>query len=250
MLEDGYDRKADQALLLRDWFELSNADNGIGTDTSQLRTTGRIRTRKWTRYELKNVAEAVSELAEDSGGFLFRYVPFIAAGGRVGHRVVMRQVGDNFTPFSLDHAVTCNVTSVSYDSTALVTRVFAVGADNGNGTKLVGIAQSSKLGDRMPSKAGVRTFSDVKTTQTLLDKAMAIRDAGSEPVAIPSLTLYPGAVPTDYVPGDTGSVHADYGYVQLLSSFVVTEVKTDVDANGTEAVSLSLANEGLFRSAD
>ncbi|MEW2406473.1 hypothetical protein [Streptomyces griseoviridis] len=251
VLHDGYNRKADQAHLLRDWYELCNAENGIATDTSRLTTTGRIRSRTWTQYELKNIAEAVQELAEDAGGFNFRYVPYWTDNGRIGNRVLKADQGENVIPFALVHRENCNVTQVSYDSAAMATRVYAVGADNGNGTKLVGIADNEDLAARMPTKHMVQTFSDVKTTETLLDKSAAIRDAGREPVAIPSLTLYPGAFsPTDFVPGDSGAVQADYGYVALLSDFVITERKTDVDVNGTESTSLSLANKELFTSAD
>ncbi|MGW0530665.1 hypothetical protein [Streptomyces sp. NPDC003032] len=251
VLYSGYTRKADQAHLLRDWYEACNTDNGIATDVSRLTTTGRIRSRTWTRYELKNVAEAVQELAEDAGGFNFRYVPYWTPNGRIGNRILKSDRAQNAIPFALVHKENCNVTQVSYDSAAMATHVYAVGADNGNGSKLVGIVENRELQARIPSKAIVQTFGDVKTTQTLFDKAKAIRAAGSEPVAIPSLTLYPGAYsPTEFVPGDFGAVQADHGYVSLLSDFVITERKTDVDANGTELTSLSLANKELFTSAD
>jgi hypothetical protein len=130
----------------------------------------------------------------------------------------------------------------------MATRVYAVGADNGNGTKLVGIADNDL---NMPTKHVVSTFSDVKSTTSLLDKAYAIAAAGRAPVALPALTLYPGAFsPKDFNPGDSGAVQIDSGYVRVLDDFVITERKTDVDVNGTEVTSLSLANKELFASGD
>ncbi|QAY26940.1 minor tail protein [Streptomyces phage Shawty] len=250
VLHDGYSRKADQALLLRDWFELCNGDGGIGTDTSQLRTTGRIRDRAWTQYELKVIAEAINELAEEDGGFIFRYETYWVSPTRIGHRAVMEAVGGSPFPFVLTHRVNCDVTQVGYDSAAMATRVYAVGADNGNGTKLVGIADNFGL-DALPTKHVVQSFSDVKSTQTLIDKAYAIAAAGSAPVAIPTLTLYPGVFdPTSFKPGDSGAVSIDSGYVAVFDDFVVTERKTDIDANGTEVTSLSLANKEVFTSGD
>jgi hypothetical protein len=248
VLHDGYNRTTDQALLLRDWYELCNADGGIDTDTSRLTTTGRIRARTWTKYELKVVADAISELAEEDGGFNFRYETFWRSSTRIGNRALKYGIGESLFPFALTHRVNCDVTQVSYDAAAMATRVYAVGADNGNGTKLVGIADNDL---NMPTKHVVQTFSDVKSTTTLLDKAYAIASAGSAPVAIPTLTLYPGQFnPTDFTPGDTGAVQIDSGYVRVLDDFVVTERKTDVDANGTEVTSLSLANKEVFSSGD
>ncbi|MFF7361076.1 hypothetical protein [Streptomyces sp. NPDC008125] len=248
VLHDGYNRTADQALLLSDWFALCNKDGGIDTDTSKLTTTGRVRARTWTQYELKVVADAISELAEEDGGFNFRYETYWRSATRVGNRALKSGFGGSSFPFVLTHGVNCDVTQVSYDSAAMATRVYAVGADNGNGTKLVGIADNTLS---MPTKHVVSTFSDVKSTTSLLEKAHAIAAAGRAPVAIPTLTLYPSDLsPTAFTPGDSGAVQIDSGYVAVLDDFVVTERRTDVDVNGTEVTSLSLANEELFASGD
>lgn len=248
LLNDGYNRKTDQALLLADWYKLCNDDGGIGTDTSRLTTTGRIRSRTWTQYELKPVAEAISELADEDGGFNFRYETYWRSKTRIGNRVIKTGLGGSPFPFALTHRETCDVTQVSYDAAAMATRVYAVGADNGNGTKLVGIADNALS---MPKKQLAVSFSDVKSTETLLEKARALAYAGSAPIAIPTLTLYPGAFsPADFMPGDAGAVQIDSGYVAVLDDFVVTERRTSVDANGTEVTALSLANKGLFASAD
>ncbi|WP_433858232.1 hypothetical protein [Streptomyces kronopolitis] len=248
VLHDGYNRKTDQALLLSDWFALCNGDGGIDTDVSRLTTTGKIRSRTWTQYELKVVSEAINELAEEDGGFNFRYETFWRSNTRVGNRALKTGKGGNPIPFALTHKANCDVTQVSYDAAAMATRVYAVGADNGNGTKLVGIADNAL---DMPTKHSVTTFSDVKSTEALLVKAYAIASAGRAPVAIPSLTLYPGEFnPLDFIPGDSGGVQVDSGYVAILDDFVITERKTDVDVNGTEVTSLSLANKELFTSGD
>ncbi|MBJ6623632.1 hypothetical protein [Streptomyces sp. DHE17-7] len=201
----------------------------------------------WTQYELKNVAEAISELAED-GGFNVRYETFWASATHIGHRAVM--TAGSLFPFVLTHGENCNVTQVGYDAAAFATRVYAVGADNGNGTKLVGIADNA-LGASVPTKHVVQSFSDVKSTTTLIEKARAIAAAGSTPVAIPTLSLYPDVFSTaDFMPGDSGAVSIDSGYVAVLDDFVVTERRTDIDVNGTEVTALSLANKELFTSGD
>ncbi|CAA07116.1 gp46 [Lomovskayavirus C31] len=232
VLHDGYERKTDQALLLADWYALCNEDGGIGTDTSRLTTSGRVVSRLWTQYELKVVAEAISELAEDDGGFYFRYETYWRSVTQVGNRVLKYTPGSASTPFALTHGVNCDVTQVSYDSAAMATRAYAVGADNGNGTKLVGIADNAL---DMPTKHVVQSFSDVKSTESLISKAYAIATAGAAPVAIPTLTLYPGAFkPSDFVPGASGVVQVDSGYVRVFDDFVITERSTSIDENGTE----------------
>ncbi|MFJ8955624.1 hypothetical protein ACIRO1_36590 [Streptomyces sp. NPDC102381] len=251
VLHDGYTGSKDQASLLSDWYAACNVDGGISTDTSQVRARGQVRTRSWTKYELKPVSDAISELAEDEGGFSFRYETYWVDSTHVGNRVLISDPGGNAMPYPLTHTVNCNVTQVAYDATAMATRVYAVGADNGDGSKLVGIADNATLTGVMPTKHAVQTFSDVKATQPLIDKAAAIALAGRAPIAIPTLTLYPGQYnPTAFHPGDSGPVQVDSGYVRVLDDFVITERKTDVDTNGTEATSLSLANKELFTSAD
>ncbi|MFE2245247.1 hypothetical protein [Streptomyces lavendulae] len=249
-LHDGYSRRGDQAALVKDWVNACNADNGIGTDVAQFANTGRERFRSWTEYELKNVAEAIQQLAEDDGGFNFRYVPYIKPNGYIGNRLLKSERGGIAIPSALVHGGNCDVTQVSYDGAAMATRAYAVGADNGNGTKLVGIKDNLDLASRMPTKYVVASFNDVKYTETLLNKAAAIISAGREPVAIPSLTLYPGVFnPTSFVPGDSGAVQVDYGYVALLDDFVVTERRTNVNVNGMETTTLALANKELFTNA-
>lgn len=239
----------DIASCLKRWLAVGN---GIGTDTSQLQPTGRKRTRSWTRSELKNRAEAVEDLADDIGGFVFRYVPYWADGRtRVGNRLV---IADRPAPSSglvLEHGLNCSVSRVSYDSSALATAAYALGADNGAGEKLAGLATNPALAARMPDKAIVETYQDVKETATLVRKAQAVINAGSAPVAIPQVTLHPGEFgPDQLAPGDVCSVRVDSGYVALLADFVVTERATTVDGNGRETVALALANKELFTSAN
>ncbi|MGY5131279.1 hypothetical protein ACWGJW_02460 [Streptomyces nigrescens] len=250
-LVTGYNRKADQAHLLADWINFANDSGGIGTDTTRLTTTGRNRTRKWTEYEFKNIAEAIEELAEDAGGFNFRYEPYWTQNGRIGHRILKTLRGGDSTPCALVHRENCTVTQVSYDSSVMATNTYAIGADNGNGTKLLGSAANLPLSATMPRKVVVTTFSDVKASPELFDKANAMLSVGSAPIAIPSLTVYPGVCsPADFVPGDSGPVTCEYGYVSLSDDFVVTECKTDVDVNGSESIALSLANKEVFTYGD
>ncbi|MER5638421.1 hypothetical protein ABT095_15850 [Kitasatospora sp. NPDC002227] len=238
----------DIADCLKLWL---NVANGVGTDTSGLKATGRTRTRSWTRSELKSVAEAVEGLADDIGGFNFRYVPYwVDPGKRIGNRFTISDRSGTALGHVLEHRLNCNVTQVTYDSTALATTASALGADNGAGEKLVGVATNTELSSRIPTKRIVETYSDIKETQTLIRKAQATVNSGSAPVAIPSLTLYPGWTPQDFNPGDYCAVRVDAGYVQLLDDFVVTERSTTVDTNGGESISLTLANRGLFSNAN
>ncbi|GAA0660340.1 hypothetical protein GCM10010193_09100 [Kitasatospora atroaurantiaca] len=239
----------DIADILKAWL---NRPNAVGTDLSAVMPTGRKRTRQWTKYELKNVADSVEELADNIGGYNFRYESYwIDRGKTLGNRFLISDRSGSPNPHVLTHRENCNVTSVTYDSTALATTAYAVGADNGAGEKLVGISSNTDLGTRIPTKNIVTTYSDVKETQTLILKAQATVNAGMAPVAIPSLTLYPDMFrPQDFVPGDACTVSADSGYVALSHDFVVTERKTDVDTNGRETIALSLANKELFSNAN
>ncbi|WP_371800888.1 hypothetical protein OHA38_20430 [Streptomyces sp. NBC_01732] len=245
-------KSLEQSNILKAWFSYFNADNGIGTDATGIAATGHLRTTEWTRYELKNAAEAVEELADNIGGFNFRYVPYwVTAGKKVGHRFAISSRTGTAPAHSLTHRANCNVTGVSYDSTALCTVAYATGADKGNGEKLVGIFENASLAARMPEKVMVGSYQDVKETLTLQDKAQATINAGAVPVAIPELTLYPDMFsPLDFVPGDYAAVDVDAGYVALYDEFVVTECATTIDANGTETIKLALASKELWSNAN
>ncbi|MEV0126354.1 hypothetical protein AB0I16_33220 [Streptomyces sp. NPDC050703] len=251
VLEDGYKtRGSDQAFMLRRWLDTCNEDGGIDTDTSAITSAGKQRVRNWTKYEFKVVADAIAELADESGGFHFRYETYWRnkKRTRVGNRFYRFALNEFALPFTLTHRGNCDVTQVSYDAAAMVTHAYAVGADAGNGKKLVGTATNSI---EMPKKQVVTTFSDVKKTSTLTDKARAIAEAGRSPVAIPALNLYPGVFrPADFIVGTAGFVKVDAGYVRVNGEYVLTERKTDVDENGTEVTALSLANREVFISGD
>lgn len=241
----------DQGALLRRWLDVFGV-SGITVDTSQIPDTGHTRSVRWTRYEGKAVGEAIEELADDPDGFNFRYVPYwVRERVTAGIRFLISPLGGSPVPHSLTHRVNCNVTRVSYDVAAMATSVYAFGANNGAGETLLGAAHNNPLEDVIPRKNIVLSHPDVKTTQTLLNRAAAALTAGSEPVAIPALTLYPDTfAPAEFVPGDTVYVSVDSGYVALQDDFVITERRVDIDTNGRETISLSLANKELFNIAN
>ncbi|WP_216677823.1 hypothetical protein [Streptomyces sp. MNP-20] len=245
-------RNTEQTRMIKDWFAYFNTENGIGTDTSMVRPTAHKRTRVWTRYELKNGAEAIEELADTIHGFNFRYEAYWKTPGRqIGHRLLVADRAGVPTSHRLTHRANCDVTRVGYDSTALCTQAFAMGSDPGNGGRLVAGKVNRALRDRMPDRLKVNTYGDVKETQTLFDMATATLNAGAVPVAIPELTLYPGLFsPADFVPGEYAAIQVDAGYVALYDEFVVTECATAVDVNGTETISLALASKDVFTNAD
>ncbi|MFJ9646724.1 hypothetical protein [Streptomyces sp. NPDC101206] len=252
-LVNGYAAKSvEQTAIVKDWIAAANADNGINTAVDTIQPTGNVRSAVWTRYELKNVAEAIEELADNIGGFRFAYVPYwLTPGKRVGHRLALTKRGAVTSPHVLTHRVTCDVTTVSYDSTALCTVAYATGADNGAGEKVVGIFENRALAARMPERVMVGAYQDVKETATLTGKAQATINAGAVPVAIPELTLYPGMfTPNDFTPGDFVAVQVDAGYVALFDEFAVTECTTAVDVNGNESVRLALASKELWSNAN
>ncbi|QBZ73385.1 minor tail protein [Streptomyces phage Heather] len=246
----GYDSKGkiDQAMLLQAWIGYANDNGGIGTDTSRLTTTGRVRSRAWGFPEFKNIAEAINELADEDGGFDFRYSTFERSNGTYGSRILKSARLENAIPSALVHRENCNVTQVGYDGSKLATRAYAFGADLGTGVK----PYASSTNDLdTPALTQVVTYSDLKATGDLVPKAGAVAAMGRQVIGIPTLTLYPGVFePSGFLPGSVGTVQADSGYVRLLEDFVLTERRVDVDVNGTESVALSLASKEVFTSGD
>jgi hypothetical protein len=247
----GYKGTKDQAQLLRDWYAYANDNGGIGTDTSGLVNTGRSRSRTWAFSEAKNIGEAINELADEDGGFDFRYECFwhSAAHTRVRHRVVKSTRLTGTFP-TLTHRVDADVASVAYDGSRLATRAYAFGADMGTGIKpYASVLNAMPAG--MPVMHQVVTYSDLRSTAEMIPKAAALASVGRQVIAIPTLNLYPGVYsPAAYKVGAAGTVNVDSGYVQLLEEFVISERKVDVDVNGTETVTLSLASKEVFVSGD
>lgn len=236
----------DQSLILKEWFGYANANGGIGTDTSTVTGTGHNRSRKWSFYEFKNMAEAIEEMADDLNGFNFRYEAYWipGVGRRVGNRFRIARRGSVSFP-QLEHRVNCNTTAVNYDGTQLATQAYAFGADLGTGAKPYASASNPALTG--PRCVAVATYADTKTTASLIPKAAAMANVGSQPIAVPALTLYPDRfTPAQFTPGAVGTVIADSGYVALFEEFVITERNVEVDANGSETVSLALASKDVF----
>lgn len=245
----GYKGNTDQALLLRAWIEHANNNGGIGTDTSRLTTTGRIRSRTWGFSEFKQIAEAMNELADEDGGFDLRYETFWADAKRtrIGHRILHSARVSRTFP-TLTHLVDADVTQVAYDGSKLASEAVAFGADMGTGVKPYNIVSNVLDG---PAMTQVTTYADLKATADLIPKAAALAQVGRQVIAIPTLNLYPGVYdPALFVVGAHGTVTADSGYVRLLEEFVLTERRIDVDANGTETAALSLASKEVFVSGD
>jgi hypothetical protein len=244
----GYAARKERSEMLRDWFEIA-ADEGIGTDTSLLTEHGYFRSRNWGFAEFKNMAEAIDELAEEGSGFDFWYetVWRNAARTRIANRIRMRSRLSRAFP-TLTHRSNADITQVTYDGTKLATRVWAFGADDGKGSKPFATRDNTL---DTPKLDQVVTFSDVKNLAALQPKSSAMSAAGRVPIAIPTLTVYPGLFqPSQFMPGSVGFVKADAGYVKLNDDYVLTERHVTVDENGTETISLSLASKEVFVSDD
>ncbi|MFD3904134.1 hypothetical protein HXS80_15880 [Streptomyces sp. CB04723] len=245
----GYTGTKDQTQLVRDWIGYANTNGGIGTVTTGLTNTGRVRTRKWGFSEFKNIAEAINELADEDGGFDFQYETFWADGTRT-------RVGNRFTKTArlsrtfpaLTHGVDANVTQVAYDGSRLASRAYAFGADLGTGVKPYA-SSVNELGT--PTLHQVVTYADLRSTGELIPKAGALGAVGRQVIAIPTLDLYPGVYrPGVHRVGAHGMVNVDSGYVQLLEEYVISERQVSVDVNGTETATLSLASKEVFVSGD
>lgn len=245
----GYSRKTDQMFLVREFIDYANDTGGIGTDTSLLATTGRTRSRAWGFAEFKNMSEAIAELADEEGGFDFRYETFWADAQRtrIGHRIVPQQRLAHTFP-TLTHRKNADVAQVTYDASKLASRAVAFGADMGTGVKPYHITSNDLPG---PAMTQVVTYADLKSTAELMPKASALGAVGRQPIAGPTLNLYPGVYEPDrFLVGAHGTVVADSGYVRLLEEFVIVERRNNVDVNGTETASLSLASKEVFVSGD
>ena len=241
---------ADQLNIARAFIDNAQAvSNGsIGILTTDTNTSGRTRNRTYLGFERKNVAEALTQLANVLDGFDFRFHSFRNSSGiivvefRVSYPATGRRTE---TVFELGTNV--QILNYTSDGSALTNSVDVIGAGDGDDLKIRTASNPASLAFR-PLLESVASFSDVSVDATLDEHAGRIVTRGSNPIETLSLVIYPDAIPNlgSYVIGDQIKIMGDYGYLSMSNFWRIVSLAVTVSPDGAEEVHIDLVPIGVF----
>ncbi|MFJ4701953.1 hypothetical protein ACIP5N_27710 [Streptomyces sp. NPDC088768] len=248
---------------------LTNTITGIldlKTNLDGLVPTGMIRTRSWNQYEFKTLADVFADLADDitavdpatgkaGGGFFLYWDPYwVTPGKALGNRVwntTTRHPWDSGV--ALQQGVTAEIPEVTVDGTTLATTAYAVGATDGTASLTPYDTASNRTAEaRMPRLNVILNETSIKQRTALRAKLLSALAFGAAPTVLPRVVTYPGLVsPLAVRPGALATVTTDDGFLNLIAAeYAVTESTVDVPADGSDRITLSLVQAGLFKETE
>lgn len=237
----------DQLAIVRDLVTWAQAQAGgnigliVGTETS-----GVLRDRVYQDFELKNLGEAVEQLAAVSNGFDFA-VESAWAGQVVANtlRLFYPRRGA-VTPFVFELGTNLEELSTEVDATRQATAIYAVGAGEA-AAMLRATSSDATLLVEFPLLEETVAYKDVTVLSTLQAHADLARINTARPVErVPMLVAHqanPDTAFGNYVTGDTVRVRAAAGWMAMDRLMRVQELRVDVGADGKEAVGLAFVPE-------
>ncbi|MFF2543987.1 hypothetical protein ACFVUY_15630 [Kitasatospora sp. NPDC058063] len=201
--------------------------------------TGVPRDRTYHAYERKFVGPVVEDLGAVRGGFGFR-IDSGWLGGRLTNTVRFLPRDGEPTDLVLDHGSTCDVPRVTVDGTAMTTEAAVTGSGDGESQMVswwYNLPAETDPSRRIPRLSSVESRQDVVDPGTLTEYARQTIAAGSAPITIPSVRLYPGDHPG---PGDVQVGHQVRVRVPISGRslvdgrYLVTEITVRVGDDGEE----------------
>lgn len=238
--------QADQLEIARALVAYAQAQPGgdlgvaLGAEAS-----GVLRDRTYEWWARKNVGLAVEELAGVSGGFDFEPAAAWAAGGRVAWSLRLHYPRRG-RPTALVWELGGNLDDLDEeeDATRQAGLVDGIGAGDGEGTL---IATASDPAPGYPLLEDVRAWKDVSVPATLQAHADAALKAGRLPLdRVPRAVAkqdHPDTTLGAFEVGDTVTLRARDGWIDVAYPGRIMEVGVSVDREGAETVDVAYADE-------
>ncbi|MFJ8472161.1 hypothetical protein [Kitasatospora sp. NPDC094011] len=201
--------------------------------------TGVPRDRTYYGYEHKWVGQVVEDLGAVRGGFHFR-VDAGWLGGRLTNTMHLLAREGEPTDLVLDHGSTCDVPRVTIDGTAMTTEAAVTGSGDAE-SQLVSwwynLPAETDPSRRIPRLSAVESRQDVALVDTLTEYARQTIAAGSVPITIPAVRLYPGSHPGpgDVQVGQQVRMRVPVrGRLLVDGRYLITEITVRVGDDGEE----------------
>jgi len=224
------------------------AEGSIGIGTTDSNTSGVTRDITYNAYERKNVADALSQLANVNGGFDYRFHSFRNGSGVITteFRVSYPATGRT-TNFVFELGTNVQLLDFEFSGGALTNTVDAVGAGDGSDMLIRTAQNTASLADK-PLLESVLPLADVSAEATLDTHAARAITRGASNIKSLTVAVFGDEIPVlgSYVVGDQVEVRGDYGYISLSSFYRITSVGVTVGLDGTEQVNLSLVPLDVF----
>lgn len=216
----------------------SRPDRALNISTAGVGSTGVTRDRTYPADEAKSIGEALVQLADCEGGFVFDLVPALGANRALSHslQVTYPNAGQATTAV-LVHRANCLVGKIGYDGTAVTSDVVAFGG--GGAARLVERRGGALAG--WPCLESTASWNDVTVATTLQQHADRLLALGSGPRVLPAVQVLDTAspVPLNAVP------RVVVPEVGLDGLYRVVQVDTTLIGNVAQS-SLTLVTAALF----
>lgn len=252
----------DQFRIVEDLIAHMQAVESLGITVDYSALSGVERDRSYEADKGKTIGEAIEQLADVDDGFDWA----LDVGGtidnleltlRLSYPMRGRNTGYLFelsTPQpesgTARSSGSSNVLdySITESSRELVTRFTAIGPGEGSSQLVEHVADPNLLG-KIPLREAAGSWLDVTNASTLRAHAARRQQLNGRRSLLVTLKLDPNAVPVlgSYIVGDTASiVSIDDGWSNITGPFRIMARTIDVPKDGSESVTVELAELGRF----
>jgi hypothetical protein len=219
---------------------------GAGVANGTLSTN--LKTTTYWAYELKNILDAIIELATQSPGFeISESCEWDSANNRPFHyldlwyprRGVSAANGPTFI-------VGKNVSMLGYtlDASKMANVVTATGSGTADAMKTSEASDSTVIGT-YPRLEGINTYRDESVDANLAAHAAANLSLSKKPVETLELEVIEGSdsALTSWGTGDTGLVQATQGFITVNNTYRVLKKSVKIDDKGFPTIGATMGDE-------
>lgn len=251
--------QTEQNQLARNLVTLAQSHTGgdiaIQLDAS---STGTLRDRTYTGFDLTDVGEALRQLSQVQGGpdMLFDVAPTLDGNGRPVRtlRLGTPLLGQQGSPWVFETGANIIDYTWPSDGTRMATRAYAVGAGTDT-SQLIAVAEdSARYADGWALLEADTSYTTVTEATTLQEHANADQTAAKLPVVLPTLVVrgdgtnsegrVVGPSVGDYAPGDDAHVVVtpDLFFTRGLDTTMrIVGIDVDPGQESVETVTLTMA---------
>jgi len=206
-----------------------------------------VRSRVYLAEERKSIGEAIEQLAAVDQGFDFDFDSAWLAGTITTTFETTYPNSGRSTSYVFELGTNVSIMSISTDGTTLATSVEAIGAGIGD-EAVIGRVTDSSLHTDYPLLEVIDNYNDIRKYETLQEHAQRRLNRGSRPIQSVTLNVFSDTIPTlgSYKVGDLVEVRGSYGLIVVDATFRIMDVNVAIDANGTESITMNLAQKAVF----
>lgn len=235
------------------------AEWGIQTSTAAITAMPRKRELSFLENEFKPSLDVMQDLADNIGGFFFRSAAWRAHEGTELRHDIRNTVDrtprtasdpDGVPLPDLVDGTTCEVQELFLNGENIATTAYTIGASGSDKTAGVWSRRDNpQLRRLFPQRDVVNVMGSIKHQSTLDLHGDTALHFGATGIVTPRVVTYPDVYTPHHFDPNMGQklrlVSANE-FMRIDSSYVLTEVRVAVNADGSDRCELSLCQEELF----